>query len=530
MKKLLLFTSLLFGLTRAEAQSFEKILYSSYYDVGTDAIQTPSGDYVVAGWSSANGTGLSDFILAKFDANGMLIWQKDFGGPADELMPKLSITSDNKYLLVGKSTSFGNASGGIFLYKFDENGNKLWSRFFESTNPTTSTYLEPTSITPIVDGGFLISGYHSVTQSALMMRIDSLGNLNFGRTYNNLNEYGSTGDCRANKVIIASDQNYVMTGRAWGWGSTLADILIAKFNQQGDTIWQKRFGGTNWEEGNDIIETEDFGFVIVGYTYSYGSGLKDVIIVKTDFMGQILWTQVFGGPDDDEAYSIAELPGGNLIVTGYANGSSSDKDMLLLKFDKNGNFIYGKTMDGGYSGLYDIANSVRYYNNKLIISGQMNGGFDDIYLAVSDTNLSSLCNWVPSGNLPSTNLMITYPVTFLTDLISINFTPLDTVFSVQLVDSNFCQITGILSQELSHETIDIYPNPFSKQTTLFADKNLYNATLIVDNVFGQTVTQIKNINGRSIVLKRENLPSGLYFVQLTEENKIIAVDKIVITD
>ena len=89
--------------------------------------------------------------------------------------------------------------------------------------------------------------------------------------------------------------------------------------------------------------------------------------------------------------------------------------------------------------------------------------------------------------------------------------------------------TGIAENQLQ-TIISVYPNPFSSLTTLQTDNLLYNATLTVDNCFGQTVKQIKNINGQTVTLSCDNLASGLYFVRLTEENKTIAVDKLVITD
>lgn len=79
-------------------------------------------------------------------------------------------------------------------------------------------------------------------------------------------------------------------------------------------------------------------------------------------------------------------------------------------------------------------------------------------------------------------------------------------------------------------SMKISPNPFSSQTVLRTDNLLRSATLSVDNCFGQTVQQIKNISGQTVVLSRDNLASGLYFVRLTEENKTIAVDKLVITN
>ena len=79
-------------------------------------------------------------------------------------------------------------------------------------------------------------------------------------------------------------------------------------------------------------------------------------------------------------------------------------------------------------------------------------------------------------------------------------------------------------------SISIFPNPFSTQTVLQTDNLFHNATLTVDNCFGQTVAQIKNINGQTVVFSRDNLASGLYFIRLTENNKTLALDKLVITD
>lgn len=94
---------------------------------------------------------------------------------------------------------------------------------------------------------------------------------------------------------------------------------------------------------------------------------------------------------------------------------------------------------------------------------------------------------------------------------------------------NPCLPVGMQEQ---NETLDltISPNPFCAQTVLQTVVHLYNATLTVDNCFGQTVAQIKNISGQTIVFNRDNLSSGLYFIRLTEQNTTIAVDKLVISD
>jgi D-alanyl-D-alanine carboxypeptidase len=93
---------------------------------------------------------------------------------------------------------------------------------------------------------------------------------------------------------------------------------------------------------------------------------------------------------------------------------------------------------------------------------------------------------------------------------------------------NVCTLVD--ESAIGNDEIIISPNPFSMQTTLRTDNALQNATLTVYNSSGQTVKQIKNINGQTVVLLRDNLASGLYFIRLTEDNKIIVVDKLVITD
>lgn len=95
--------------------------------------------------------------------------------------------------------------------------------------------------------------------------------------------------------------------------------------------------------------------------------------------------------------------------------------------------------------------------------------------------------------------------------------------------TSYCSPMGIKNIP-SLNKIMVYPNPFSSKAILQTDNYLINATLTVDNVFGLTVKQIENISGQTIVLHRDNLPSGLYFVRLAEYNKIIATRKIIITN
>jgi hypothetical protein len=87
-----------------------------------------------------------------------------------------------------------------------------------------------------------------------------------------------------------------------------------------------------------------------------------------------------------------------------------------------------------------------------------------------------------------------------------------------------------INENTNKHIFSIFPNPTISSTTIQTFFNLKNATLTIYNSYGQTLKQVKNISGQTVSLSRDNLPGGLYFLRLTEENKIIAVEKLTITD
>jgi len=154
---------------------------------------------------------------------------------------------------------------------------------------------------------------------------------------------------------------------------------------------------------------------------------------------------------------------------------------------------------------------------------------DSSFTALSDTITS--WNWNLPGGFPShdtvQNANTTYPAVGF-------YTVCLTVTTTHGCTDSVCHTINVLAMSVNNKEIEssitISPNPFSSQTTLQTDKNLKDATLIVYNLYGQKVKEIKNISGQSIALHRDNLPSGLYFIRLSEGNKIFATEKLIITD
>lgn len=99
------------------------------------------------------------------------------------------------------------------------------------------------------------------------------------------------------------------------------------------------------------------------------------------------------------------------------------------------------------------------------------------------------------------------------------------------IDTSLCYLlTGIPDNELTDNSFVIFPNPFSTQTTLQTNNYFDNATLTIGNYLGETIQEIKNISGQTFTLERDNLPIGIYFIRLVQDNKILGTKRMVITD
>lgn len=153
---------------------------------------------------------------------------------------------------------------------------------------------------------------------------------------------------------------------------------------------------------------------------------------------------------------------------------------------------------------------------------------DSLYLFTISTGIS--CN--PCiGNPNTTYCSFMYnPAYFYIHVTAVyNLSHTESVYNDSVYNPGCGLIIGI-KENINHNSFSISPNPFSTETTLQIDKTFKDAILTVYNSFGQQVKQIKNIYGDEIILQRDNLPNGLYYIRLTKENKILSAGKIIIID
>ncbi len=149
--------------------------------------------------------------------------------------------------------------------------------------------------------------------------------------------------------------------------------------------WQKTFGGSGIDVGYSVQQSSDSGYVIAGYSDSFGSGNYNVYFLKTNINGDTVWTKTYGGSSDARGFSVQQTIDGGFIIAGYLSSFGSAADVYLIKTDVDGNTLWTKTFGGN---SHDYANSVQQTSDSgYIITGytwSFGAGHFDVYLIKTD--------------------------------------------------------------------------------------------------------------------------------------------------
>jgi hypothetical protein len=113
-------------------------------------------------------------------------------------------------------------------------------------------------------------------------------------------------------------------------------------------VWNKTYGGDAEDHAYCVRQTSDEGYILVGYTYSFGAGNRDIWLVKTDLNGNVEWNKTYGGADYDGAYSVQQTTDGGYILAGASGSFSEFCDIYVVKTDAYGNIEWNITSIGDF--------------------------------------------------------------------------------------------------------------------------------------------------------------------------------------
>jgi hypothetical protein len=264
--------------------------------------------------------------------------EKTYGGTALDYGRVVIAASDGGFAIIGTTYSYGSGGGDFWLIKTDSDGIVEWSQTYGGTELDDGRCIIETS-----DGGFALVGY---TQSfgagnhdVWLIKTDSGGIVEWSQTY------GGAERDRGYHLIETSDGGYLISGWTMSYGAGENDAWLIKTNSDGIVEWSQTYGGAESDYADSVVETTA-GYAIVGRTFSFGLGDSDVWLIKTDLSGNMLWNHTYGGIEREYGISLIQTDDGYVIAGTTASFGAGGRDFWLFKTDGNGVMLWNQTFGG----------------------------------------------------------------------------------------------------------------------------------------------------------------------------------------
>ncbi len=329
--------------------TFEETYGGRYDDAAMSVVKTDGG-YLVAGYTESFGHGRSDGYVVKIDAFGNKIFSLAMGGDSEDVISKV-IETDDAYMLAGYTRSFGNGVESIYMAKLDKSGEALWQKGYYSDK---DDYYRANDIVQISPSNFLLAGFENHVKFFNSETNIYVNAINSDGVRNGIKRYGGSKEDEANSILNVAD-GYVIAGYTRTWGHGGKDAYVIKLDKEGNRIWHNAFGFSYDEVANQIIQTSDGGYILVGTTDSDIRNQREIYVVKISANGSREWQGHYGSREDEEGFGIVEVDDG-YVIAGYTKKTESySSDAYLLKLSKRGNVVwqkrYGLDKDDGLRAI-----------------------------------------------------------------------------------------------------------------------------------------------------------------------------------
>lgn len=354
--------------------TFERAYGGPGVDWGESVQQTTDGGYIVTGPYDLSDSGPA--YLVKTDAHGDTLWTRTFGGAQRSATgASARQTADGGYIFVANADSGGSSPGGIWFMKTDAGGDTLWTRTYAGD---VAEMVEQTA-----DGGYVITGNTSYLgpdgADVLLMKTDSSGDLKWRKTW------GGTGDDVGNSVQQTTDGGYVIAANTMSFGVGVQDIWLVKTDSVGDTLWTRTFGGSGYDYAGSAQQTLDGGYFVAGATTTPSDSPK-VYLIKTDASGDTSWTRMIGGSIWPAGYAGGLTRDGGFIIVGFCQ-AAGPPDVYLVRTDSNGDTLWTRSFGGPSLDMgYQVQQTA---DGGYVVCGEtysFGAGEADFYLIKTDEN------------------------------------------------------------------------------------------------------------------------------------------------
>ncbi|TND10026.1 MAG: lipoprotein [Bacteroidetes bacterium] len=328
-------------------------------------------------------------FLGSGSAFGQVEFQKTAGGASRDYAYSIITMADGGYLVASQTEQPDPGRTDICLIRLNASGDTLWSRIWGDTG----SWEIPSKIIELPNGDIALCG--AWNNDILLMRLDASGNPLWTKKYG-----GSLLD-DARAFLATSDGGYIMVGSSTSYCAENVDLYVIKTDSLGDTLWTASFGGYYIESGNAVTETPQGGFLIAGYAKLAANVSGDIYLLRLDAQGQLTWSKRFGGIGNDYVNAILNTADGGCFIAGSSDSTGNgNTNFFLTRRDLQGNEMWTRHYGGNMpDNCYEM---LRCADGGLALCGHTlgfgSGGLDGMLLK-TDSAGTLLWSKTYGGNL-----------------------------------------------------------------------------------------------------------------------------------
>jgi uncharacterized delta-60 repeat protein len=338
------------------------ILFSTFFLIATAPQLTASDDRQSA-------------TPEQFTDTSQCGWAATYGGTFEDWASSIQQTREGGYIVAGLAHSFGVGKGSLWVLKLRPDASIEWQKSYREASHDFATSIQQTN-----DEGYIVAGvarsFDIGEADMWVLKLRPDGAVEWQKTY------GGAASDRAESILQTGDGGCIMAGYTESFGAGKEDFWVLKLRPDGTIEWQKTYGGVDMDEAKSIQQTGDGGYIVAGYTRSFGAGDTDAWVIKLRPDGTVEWQKAYGGADRDGAGSVRQTGDGGYIVAGMTRSFGvGDSDLWVLKLKSDGTIEWQKAYGGAEQ---DVAGSVRQTRDGGYIVAGMTGSFgigeDDFFV------------------------------------------------------------------------------------------------------------------------------------------------------
>jgi len=433
-------------------------------------------------------------------------------------------TNDGGYMIAATTENTVSNDLDMYIIKTDKYGDPM------STKTYGGPRVEyPNCMVKLDDGNFFVVGY---TQSfsggdmnIYLLKLNQSGDTLFTKVY------GGYGNEEGKEIVKTADGNYVIVGASNSVSFTDNNIMLLKINPAGEVLWTKYYGGPNYESARSVKLCPDGGFIVAGKTAANPTSVASLFLVKTNSSGDTTWTKTYSGPDSYEGKSIIANTDGTYVLAVDDSSAANDSDVRIMKLNNSGGIIWNKNYGGT---LKDIVKIIQPTTDGGYIVGAISRSFGwinpDMWIIKLDAYGDSpwTKHYGGGGHEHLYSLHQTDDGGYIAIGHARSFSANWEVYFLKLDQEG---AVGIEEIALNDKKISIFPNPSDGIININIDDAAGFTAFKISNSLGQVVysesAESLKQNRTSIIDLHDKGP-GMYFMTIEDSSSNIAVRKLII--